>query len=166
MREIVQLLKGSDRPEDDIAIFMRTCIVFWMLGATDGHAKNFSVFLDPGGRFRMTPMYDVLTAQPSLDAGQIQRKKFKLAMSVGKNRHYPVLDIMPRHFVQTADIAGVGKSLMRAIFDDLSAHAMRQADGVISSLPDSFPDELVDSVRSAIEARASLLAETKDAALA
>ncbi|TKT75703.1 type II toxin-antitoxin system HipA family toxin [Aquamicrobium sp. LC103] len=165
MREIIQLLKGSDRPDEDIGTFMRACIVFWMLGATDGHAKNFSVFLDPGGRFRMTPMYDVLTAQPSLDAGQIQRKKFKLAMSVGKSRHYPVLDIMPRHFVQTADIAGVGKPLMRAIFDDLSAHAHSQADNVISALPDNFPEPLIDSVRSAIEARASILAGTMDATL-
>jgi serine/threonine-protein kinase HipA len=87
-------------------------------------------------------------------------------MSVGKSRHYPVLDIMPRHFLQTADIAGVGKPLMRAIFDDLSAHARSQADNVISALPDKFPEPLIDSVRSAIEARASILADTKDAALA
>ncbi|MDW6025884.1 type II toxin-antitoxin system HipA family toxin [Mesorhizobium sp. BAC0120] len=166
MREIIQLLKGSDRPEEDIATFMRACIVFWMLGATDGHAKNFSIFLDPGGRFRMTPLYDVLTAQPSLDAGQIQRKKFKLAMSVGKSRHYPVLDIMPRHFVQTTDIAGVGKPLMRPIFDDLAAHTQRQADEVFNALPKGFPQQLIESVRSAIEARSSILADTKDAALA
>jgi serine/threonine-protein kinase HipA len=72
MRDIIQLLKGSDTPDKDIAIFMRAWIVFWILGATDGHAKNFSIFLGAGGRYRMTPLYDVLTAQPSLDAGQIQ----------------------------------------------------------------------------------------------
>ena len=33
--------------------FLKAQIVFWLLGATDGHAKNFSVFLLPGGRFRM-----------------------------------------------------------------------------------------------------------------
>jgi len=99
--EIVELLKGSDTPEDDIAVFLRACVVFWLIGATDGHAKNFSIFLGPGGRFRMTPLYDVLTAQPSLDARQIPRKKFKLAMSVGKNRHYSVNEIVPRHFMQT-----------------------------------------------------------------
>jgi serine/threonine-protein kinase HipA len=37
---------------------------------------------------------------------------------------------------------------------------------VISALPDKFPEPLIDSVRSAIEARASILADTKDAALA
>ena len=80
MRDITQLLKGSDTPEQDIATFMRAYILFWMLGATDGHAKNFSIMLGPGGGFRLTPLYDVLSAQPSLDAGQIQQKKFKLAM--------------------------------------------------------------------------------------
>lgn len=161
MPSIIELLKGSDRPEDDIALFLRACIMFWLIGATDGHAKNFSIFLGPGGRFRMTPLYDVLTAQPSLDAGQIPRKKFRLAMSAGKSRHYSVHDIVPRHFIQTADLAGVGTSLMRRIFEDISAHAERRTEVVISSLPRHFPAQLVESVRSAIIRRAILLAETR-----
>ena len=28
---------------------MRTQLVFWLLAAIDGHAKNFSIFLLPGG---------------------------------------------------------------------------------------------------------------------
>ncbi len=164
MRDIIQLLKGSDAPDQDIAIFMRACIAFWILGATDGHAKNFSIFIGSAGRFRMTPLYDVLSAQPSLDSGQIQRKKFKLAMSVGKSRHYPVNDILPRHFAQTANIAGVGKPMMNAIFDDFSANALKQADKVINALPKGFPDQLVESVRAAIEARISILAAAKESA--
>lgn len=161
MREIVELLKGSDTPDEDIATFLRTCILFWLIGATDGHAKNFSIFLGPGGRFRMTPLYDVLTAQPSLDTGQIPRKKFKLAMSVGKNRHYSVPDIMPRHFLQTADIASVGTPVMRRIFDDIAENVEKQADEVINSLPRGFPEQLVDAVKSAIGKRAALLAYQK-----
>jgi serine/threonine-protein kinase HipA len=161
MREIVELLKGSDTPDEDIATFLRTCILFWLIGATDGHAKNFSIFLSPGGRFRMTPLYDVLTAQPSLDTGQIARKKLTMAMSVGKNRHYSVPDIMPRHFLQTADIAGVGTPVMRRIFDDIAENVEKQADQVIMSLPRGFPEQLVDSVKSAIGKRAALLAGGK-----
>ncbi|OBQ69601.1 type II toxin-antitoxin system HipA family toxin (plasmid) [Mesorhizobium loti] len=161
MREIIELLKGSDTPDEDIATFLRTCILFWLIGATDGHAKNFSIFLSPGGRFRMTPLYDVLTAQPSLDTGQIPRKRFKLAMSVGRNRHYSVPDIMPRHFLQTADIAGVGTPVMRRIFDDIAENVEKQADEVIVSLPRGFPEQLVDAVKSAIGKRAALLADDK-----
>ncbi|WP_027062316.1 type II toxin-antitoxin system HipA family toxin [Mesorhizobium loti] len=161
MREIVELLKGSDRPEEDIAIFLRACVLFWMIGATDGHAKNFSIFLGPGGRFRMTPLYDVLTAQPSLDTGQIPRKKFKLAMSVGKNRHYSVADIMPRHFLQTTDIAGVGTPVMRRIFEDIAGNALKKADSVLNLLPAGFPEQLAQSVRSAVGKRAALLLDSK-----
>lgn len=159
MRDIIQLLKGSDAPDDDIATFMRACILFWMLGATDGHAKNFSIALSSGGRFRLTPLYDVLTAQPSLDGGQIPQKKFKLAMSVGKSRHYSVDDIMPRHFLQTAALAGVGTPLMRALFEDFAANTEKQTDGVIESLPRNFPDQLVTSTRAAMKRRARLLAD-------
>ncbi|MGO4339697.1 type II toxin-antitoxin system HipA family toxin [Labrys sp. KB_33_2] len=164
VREIINLLKGSDTPEADIAAFLRANIIFWMLGATDGHAKNFSIFLSPGGRFRMTPLYDVLTAQPSLDANQVPRKKFKLAMSVGKSRHYAIHDIMPRHFMQTADLAGVGTPAMRAIFEGIEANAERQAEAVISSLPGSFPDQLVTSTMEAIKDRTRLVADSLSAA--
>ena len=159
MRDIAQLLKGSDTPEQDIATFMRAYILFWMLGATDGHAKNFSIMLGPGGGFRLTPLYDVLSAQPSLDAGQIQQKKFKRAMCVGKNRHYSVNTIMPRHFLQTAELAGVGSPLMRSIFEDLAANTEKQTDAVINTLPSGFPDQLITSVRAAIKYRAGLLAD-------
>ncbi|WP_420831847.1 type II toxin-antitoxin system HipA family toxin [Bradyrhizobium quebecense] len=49
IKEILELLKGSDAPAQDTSIVMRASVVFWLIGATDGHAKNFSVFLSPGG---------------------------------------------------------------------------------------------------------------------
>ncbi|KXF77967.1 toxin HipA [Paramesorhizobium deserti] len=157
LREILELLRGSDTPDKDIATFMRANIIFWLLGATDGHAKNFSVFLTPGGRYQMTPLYDVLSAQPSLDAHQIVRKKFKLAMSVGKNRHYALNDIVPRHFVQTAEIAGIGTSLIRSLFADLAAKAPRQASAVINALPSGFPQDMVESISNGIAHRVRLI---------
>jgi serine/threonine-protein kinase HipA len=157
VRNILELLKGSDRPIEDIAAFLRANIVFWLIGATDGHAKNFSVFLGPGGRFSMTPLYDVLTAQPSLDANQIRRNKFKLAMSVGTNRHYEIADIVPRHFMQTARDSGVADSLVQAILDDLAARALKTIDAVIETLPAGFPGAVADSVRRGVSQRLRLL---------
>jgi serine/threonine-protein kinase HipA len=157
MRGIIDLLKGSDTPEQDIATFMRACILFWILGATDGHAKNFSIALGPGGRFHLAPLYDVLTAQPSVDAQQIQQKQFRLAMSVGSNRHYAVKKIMPRHFLQTGELAGLGLPMMLAIFEDLNACIEKATDKVINALPQSFPDQLITSVRMAVLSRAVLL---------
>ena len=79
----LNLLKASDTPAEDQKAFLKAQVLFWLIGATDGHAKNFSIFLGRGGRFKLTPVYDVLTAQPSLDTRQIERKHLKLAMSVG-----------------------------------------------------------------------------------
>ena len=85
--------------------------MFWLRGATDGHAKNFSLFLQPGGRFRLTPLYDVMSVQPAVDAGQLRRNQMKVALAVGDSRHYVIQEIMPRHFVQTAAKSGIPASV-------------------------------------------------------
>jgi serine/threonine-protein kinase HipA len=157
MTAIFRLLKGSDSPDDNLAAFMRANIIFWLIGATDGHAKNFSIFLSPGGRFQMTPLYDVLSAQPSLDAKQIQRKKFKLAMSVGKNRHYEVAEIQPRHFFQTAEVAGIESGLVSSIFDDLIDNAAHASETVVKNLPKGFPQAMLDSILTALTHRIELI---------
>jgi serine/threonine-protein kinase HipA len=159
LQAIINLLKGSDTPDEDIMTFMRANIIFWLIGATDGHAKNFSIFLSPGGRYRLTPLYDVLTAQPSLDTGEIPRKKFKLAMSVGKNRHSAIRDIMPRHFMQTADLAGIAKPMINALFEDLATGTENKIASLTEGLPQHFPAALVDSVMAALRHRTRLLAD-------
>ena len=156
---ILNLLKGSDQPEVDQTTFLKAVIAFWLLGATDGHAKNFSVFLSPGGRFRMTPLYDVISAQPSLGAGQIPRNKTKLAMAVGNSRHYAVDSVMPRHFVQTAAKAGIGVRLVTAILDELRARAPAAVERVTASLPKAFPAEVADTISNGFEARVRRLEE-------
>ena len=157
MNAILRLLKGSDVPNDNLATFMRANIIFWLIGATDGHAKNFSIFLSPGGRFRMTPLYDVLSAQPSLDANQIQRKQFKLAMSVGKSRHYEVAEIMPRHFFQTAEAAGIESGLVTTIFNDLIKNAVRASETVVKDIPEGFPQAMSNSILAALAHRIELI---------
>ncbi|MFB9266637.1 type II toxin-antitoxin system HipA family toxin [Bradyrhizobium erythrophlei] len=157
MKEILELLKGSDAPAEDIAVFMRAGVVFWLIGATDAHAKNFSVFLNPGGRFRLTPLYDVLSAQPSLDAKKIQPKAFKLALSIGKSRHYTVNEILPRHFIQTAEMSGVGIPVVRTIFEDLAASFEMNFEKVVKALPKGFPKSLTESIRTAALHRIELI---------
>lgn len=155
--DIMTLLEGSDSPENDIATFMRANILFWLLAATDGHAKNFSVFLTPGGRYRMTPLYDVLSAQPSMDMDQIPRRKFKLAMSVGKKRHYPVSEIVPRHFFQTADMSRISVSLVTQIFADIAENAERWIQNVLDALPPQFPEETAAVITDGIAQRLPLI---------
>ena len=101
MVEILNLLKGADAPAEDQKAFLKAQIVFWLMGATDGHAKNFSIFLGAGGRFVLTPFYDVLTAQTFFDDRQSDRKSMKIAMSVVISRHNKLQEIKEGPFIQT-----------------------------------------------------------------
>lgn len=150
---LLNLLKGSDAPDEDQAMLIKALAMFWLLGATDGHAKNFSIHLSPGGRFRITPLYDIISAQPSVDAGQLQRNKMKLAMAVGSSRHYVVERIATRHFVETAAQAGIGASVVAQVFDELRATAPIALDTVRQVLPAEFPDEIADAVIHGFENR-------------
>jgi len=88
---ILDILAGSENSEADRRQFFKTQVVFWLLAATDGHAKNFSLSHLPGGRYQATPLYDILSAHPVIGhgAGQIAPQKAKLAMAVrGQSNHY------------------------------------------------------------------------------
>lgn len=154
---ILRLLRDSDNPAEDQRTFMKTMILFWLLGATDGHAKNFSAFLSPGGRYRMTPLYDVISAQPSVDAHEIQQNKFRLAMAVGDNRHYRINTTMPRHFLQTAQRASMGEQIMMSIFEELRDTAHDVVKNAIAELPNNFPETVATAIRSGINRRLSYL---------
>jgi serine/threonine-protein kinase HipA len=150
---ILHLLRGSDTPAEDQRTFLKAAIAFWLLGATDGHAKNFSVYLLPGGRFQMTPLYDVISAQPSADAKQIRHNQFRLAMAVGDNRHYIMKTIAARHFVQTANRAGIGEGVVISIFDELRGTAERAIDREGAKLPKGYPMEVAESIISGMKRR-------------
>ncbi len=83
---ILDLLLQSVDPAQDRRTFFRALVVYWLLAAIDGHAKNFSSFLLAGGRCRMTPLYDVLSAHPIVSRRQLARQDLKLAMAVQGNR--------------------------------------------------------------------------------
>jgi serine/threonine-protein kinase HipA len=153
MVEILKFLKGADTPAEDQKTFLKAQILFWLIGATDGHAKNFSVFLGPGGSFRLAPIYDVITAQPSLDTRQIERKQMKLAMSAGDSRHYKIDDIQGRHFIQTAERAGLPGSLASEALQEaakVAGHAMKTIE---KQLPAGFPEQIHASVTDGVVSR-------------
>ena len=157
MAAILDLLQGSDDPEADRRFFLKAQIVFWLLGATDGHAKNFSVFLRPGGRFRLTPLYDVMSVQPAVDASQLRRNQMKLALAVGDNRHYVVLEIMPRHFQQTAARSGIPGSVVQGIFSELLEAEQQAVHKAMEQLPAGFPEKLARSIVNGLRARLRLV---------
>ena len=153
MVDILALLKSGDIPAQDQKTFLKAQVLYWLMGATDGHAKNFSIFLGPGGRFQLTPLYDVLTAQPSLDAGQIARKQMKLAMSVGSDRQYTIGFIEGRHFIQTAERAGLSAALAQAALEEMAKEAEQAMDAVAKLLPAGLLETIHVCVHKAMKSR-------------
>lgn len=157
MLAIAELLKGADSPAEDHRTLFEAQLVFWLIGATDGHAKNFSIFLHPGGGYALTPLYDVLAAQPSLDARQIERKRMKLAMSVGNNNHYLIDEIQARHFFQTGEAAGLSPSLVRSAVEGIAARMAGALASLEGELPGDFPPALHESVSAGVQRRVRVL---------
>ena len=157
LADMLDLLQGSNEPEADRRMFIKAQIAFWLLGATDGHAKNFSIFLRPGGRFELTPLYDVMSAQRAVDAGQLRRNEFRFALSVGNNRHYVMAGILPRHFVQTAAREGMPPQVVHDVCAELADTAETAIAATLESMPEDFPAELGESVTGGIRARLRLI---------
>jgi serine/threonine-protein kinase HipA len=107
---ILELLAGSAQRERDREVFFRAQLIFWMLCAPDGHAKNFSLALHAGGSYSLTPLYDVLSAHPLLGEGpgRLSPHKVRLAMAVrSKSAHWKVRDILRRHWVALGQRHGI-----------------------------------------------------------
>ncbi|MDC0660783.1 type II toxin-antitoxin system HipA family toxin [Leisingera sp. SS27] len=150
----IGLLAGSDDPEADQRAFFRAQVLFWLLGATDGHAKNFSIALRPGG-FRMTPLYDVLSAQKAVDDGQIRQNRMRLAMAA--DGHYRINEVVPRHFLQAAKAAGFGVALAEEVLADIQLQLEPALETVLGTLPAGFPQLLPESIASGVRRRAGAL---------
>lgn len=73
-------LANSDRRDTDLRTLLQAQLLFWLLAATDGHAKNFSIHLLPQAHYQLTPLYDVLSAWPVIGKGA-NRLDYKLAAS-------------------------------------------------------------------------------------
>jgi serine/threonine-protein kinase HipA len=144
IKQILGLLLGSSQPLVDRADFFRTQFLFWLLCAIDGHAKNFSVFLEAGGSFHLTPRYDVLSAYPVLGPKQMQLSphRIKMAMAVwGTNRHYRWNEIRMKHWLETGRDCRLPDS-GRDILLDVVRRTPTAIKTVRESLPRHFPTKV------------------------
>lgn len=147
---VLNLLQGSDNATDDRKTFFKSILVFWLLAAIDGHAKNFSIALYPGGRFKLAPLYDIMSIQPYSDAAQLRKNTIAFAMSVGKNPHYKLSVISPRHFTESASLAGLPKALITTLIDELKSSVPEAMEKTLSQLPSGFPEKLARSIQSGV----------------
>jgi len=158
MLAIFEVLNRSTHAQEDRASFFKSMVVFWLLAATDGHAKNFALFLGAAGRFHSTPLYDVTSAHPYIARGQLPRQKAKLAMAVlGKNRHYRWHEITRRHWLSTAEAARLPAGLAESILTEFREAVPGAISQVQAQLPRNLPASTSDPIFEGLEETARKL---------
>ncbi|MFA7505172.1 MAG: type II toxin-antitoxin system HipA family toxin [Burkholderiaceae bacterium] len=159
LADIAGVLVGSVRAEHDLATVLKAQLLFWMLAAPDGHAKNFSLRLLPQGRYALTPLYDVMSIWPVEGDGGAQYSWHKagLAMGlVGKHKHYRLRDVQRRHFNITA-----ARYFHRDSAEDLIRDVLERVpgaiDGVAARLPKEFPERVATGILEGLRKSARML---------
>jgi serine/threonine-protein kinase HipA len=151
--QLADLFRRSSGAVYHATRFLQAQIIFWLIGATDGHAKNFSVRIYPRGNYSPTPLYDIMSIQPLVDKSLISHNKFKLAMAAGDSRHYRIDTIHIRHFFETAKSARVPIGFMRDAVSEVADNAEAAMKGVAAALPCDFPHELRESIEAGVRHR-------------
>ncbi|HPX14871.1 MAG TPA: type II toxin-antitoxin system HipA family toxin [Treponemataceae bacterium] len=158
--DIMQVLLSSGNAEKDRRNFLKAQILFFLLAAPDGHAKNFSIFLEREGRFHLTPIYDVMSVYPVLGHGRgtIPPEKLRMAMAVtGANRHYDWVKITGRHWMETARRTG-SEELAASVLDEILDSVETVIDTVSAHIPAGFPESLAKCIFEGIRSCAVRLA--------
>jgi serine/threonine-protein kinase HipA len=157
----MKLLLGSVNAEQDRIHFFKTQIIFWILAATDGHGKNFSIAHLPGAKYQATPIYDVLSAHPVIGFGanQIAPQKAKLAMAVrGSTNHYLLDKIHYRHWLAQSQQAGLGADVARQLIGEVIEMTGFVINQVRSSITGPFPMDVAESIFTGMEMQVRRLA--------
>jgi serine/threonine-protein kinase HipA len=157
--DIARVLTGSVNAPADLKTFLKAQLLFWMMAAPDGHAKNFSLRILPRGRYALTPLYDVMSIWPveGQGASQISWHRAKLAMALqGKNRHVLFKDIERRHFNATA-----ARFFQREGAEDVIAEVLAGLEPAIAAvsarLPVGYPERIATSIFAGLRRTARLL---------
>lgn len=150
IEQIMNHLLDSRNAAQDRVDFMKVQVLFWLMGASDGHAKNFSIFILPDGQFQLTPFYDVLSVYPVVNKKGLNSRQVKLAMGLkaSKGKKYHINKIYPRHFLDTAKKIGFDIVQMEKIMTEIKVNCEQVINETRAKLADNFPEKISESIFS------------------
>ncbi|MGZ2260226.1 HipA domain-containing protein (plasmid) [Roseobacter sp. A03A-229] len=157
IRQIMERLRESNDPIADRETFFKAQIFFYLIGASDGHAKNFSLRLGRRGQFRLAPLYDVLSLAPVLAAGRLQRRRYRLAMSIDGT--YGIDEIVVRNFENEGRASGLPKGRATELLGDMVVVLPDALARTRAMLGQTVPDSVQDPITSDALARIAVLRE-------
>ena len=151
-KPIMRLLEGSGAPDIDRDRFIRACAFNYLVAGVDAHAKNYSVLMEAGGRFRLAPLYDIISALP------YNAETFgELAMSIGGEKK--VGRIRPRHWISAARDARYDPDSALGHVRDLIGRLPEAADRVFADCREvGFDSDLLATLVATLKTRCRELA--------
>jgi serine/threonine-protein kinase HipA len=151
LENVMSLLAASESALADRLTLARAQLAFWLLAATDGHAKNFSIFLRRTG-YVMTPLYDVLSAWPIIGTGQNQLAYQKAELAMGlrgdTSRTRRLGKIALRHWRRLADATAAPDAFAQMVA--MAESSVSALDATEQMLPPEFPAPLWSAIRSGV----------------
>jgi len=148
IKEISAILRGSSNSNDN-SLFFSSLFAHWLCASPDRHAKNYSIFIGKKGAYRLTPLYDLISAYPILGnkASQIAPQKLKMAMGIsGKNKHYTWQRITNRHFRETGGKIGLPEKTIQDLFDFFYESIPIAINKMSDLIPKGFPQYIPDAI--------------------
>ena len=146
--DLARILQQSVTAPQDIETLLASQILFWMLAAPDGHAKNFSIRLLAGGQYRLTPLYDVMSIWPVEGSGPNQWSWFKARLAMGmwsRSKHDAFRDVQRRHFNTMALKCSYGASA-EPLIQRLIEQTPEVIGRVSAALPERFPARVAERI--------------------
>lgn len=149
IKAIMGMLQNAENANQDREQFFKTVFLFWVLGAIDGHAKNFSILLKAQGRFQLTPIYDVMSAYPLASKHEIEWPKLKMAMSLKSSiNHYKWDAIQIRHWLSMAKQCHFPEHKMQEIMTNVFDKMDDVIAQVEQTMPQNFPSQISEAIFS------------------
>ena len=135
-RDVVALLKTTgENAAANIELFTSMLFFNYLIGATDAHAKNFSLLLAARSDAVLAPLYDVASIFPYV----APREQVRCAMSIGgENRIGRVGEGALRRYAEANGLADFGLDGDACI--ELMASLARRIPAQLAELLDEFAD--------------------------
>ncbi|MCQ3807561.1 MAG: HipA domain-containing protein [Acidimicrobiaceae bacterium] len=144
--DIIALLRQENR--DDTSAFFLSVYYNWLIGNTDGHAKNYGLLLD-GPRPLLAPLYDLNSLAPYMNPGtelsrpamrfgettpttlvQWAQTAARLGIDLGADQLEDMADALPEAFESAAaQCPEWASETARNICENVVAHADKEVSG-------------------------------------
>jgi serine/threonine-protein kinase HipA len=150
--QIMKILEHSNNAQEDRKMFFKTVLFNDLIYNTDGHAKNFSIYLTKRG-FALTPMYDLLSAHFMAEKHADRYKKLRSSLSV--NGKYIFREITLKDWKAESEKCDLSSDIFEEICHELN-QAVKKMD-TTSHLPPEMDRVEFKAIVKGIRSRCQVL---------